>query len=79
VFNQLKYYGKLQYYSLKTGKEIDFILNGKTSIEVKETGTPQDLQQLKKLSKNINISKNIIVCRYPSPTLKEFVWGGNLG
>ena len=79
VFNQLKFHGKLQYYSLKTGKEIDFILNGKTALEVKETATPQDLNQLKNLSKNINISKNIIVSRHPSPTFRDFVWGGDLG
>ncbi|NWF49762.1 MAG: ATP-binding protein [Ignavibacteriaceae bacterium] len=79
VFNQLKFYGKLQYYSLKTGKEIDFILNGKTAIEVKETATEQDLVRIKNLSKNIGISKQMIVGRYPSPTFKDFVWGGDLG
>jgi len=79
VFNQLKFYGKLQYYSLKTGKEIDFILNNKTAIEVKETATSQDLTRIKNLSNNINISKNILVSRLPSPSLKEFVWGGDLG
>lgn len=79
VFNQLKFYGKLQYYSLKTGKEIDFILNNKTAIEVKETATSQDLTRIKNLSKNINISKSIIVSRLPSPSLKDFVWGGDLG
>jgi len=79
VFNQLKFYGKLQYYSLKTGKEIDFILNGKTAIEVKETATAQDLSRIKNLSKNINISKNIIVSRFPSPAFNDFVWGGDLG
>jgi len=79
VFNQLKFYGKLQYYSLKTGKEIDFIINEKTAIEVKETATAQDLVQIKNLSRNINISKKMIVSRYPSPTFKDFVWGGDLG
>ena len=89
VFNQLKFYGKLQYYSLKTGKEIDFILDEKTAIEVKETATAQDLSRIKNLSRNINISKNIIVSRLPSPAFqskadeplaqKDFVWGGDLG
>lgn len=78
VYNQLKFYGKLQYYSLKTGKEIDFILNGKSAIEVKETATAQDMTQIKNLSKNINISSNFIVSRYPSPTFNDFVWGGDL-
>jgi predicted AAA+ superfamily ATPase len=79
VFNQLKFYGKLQYYSLKTGKEIDFILNGITAIEVKETATAQDKTQLKSLAGNINISKNIVAARYPSPTFHDFTWGGDLG
>jgi hypothetical protein len=79
VFNQLKFYGKLQYYSLKTGREIDFILNEKTAIEVKETAAMQDLSRIKNLSKNINISNTIIVSRLPSPDFKDFVWGGDLG
>lgn len=79
IFNQLKFYGKLQYYSLKTGKEIDFIINGKTAVEVKETAAAQDFSQLASLSKNIDISRKIIVSRYPSPTFDNFVWGGDLG
>ncbi len=78
VFNQLKHIGKLNYYSLKTGKEIDFILNGKTALEVKETATAQDLKNLKNLSKNLGISKNIIVSRYPSPIFDKSIWGGDL-
>lgn len=79
VFNQLKFYGRLNYYSLKTGKEIDFILNKKIAIEVKETVTEQDLSPLKNLSKNLNISNTILVSRYPSPGFKDFIWGGDLG
>lgn len=79
VFNQLKFYGDLQYYSLKTGKEIDFILNGNTAIEVKERATIQDKNQLESLAKGINISKKIIIARYPSPTFHDFMWGGDLG
>ncbi|MEG8990904.1 ATP-binding protein [Ignavibacteria bacterium 4148-Me] len=79
VFNQLKFYGDLQYYSLKTGKEIDFILNGNTAIEVKERATVQDKKQLELLAKGINISKKIIVARYPTPTFQDFIWGGDLG
>ncbi|MEW6005842.1 MAG: ATP-binding protein [Stygiobacter sp.] len=78
VFNQLKFYGTLQYYSLKTGNEIDFILNGNTAIEVKETATIQDKTRLKNLVRNLNISKNIIIARYPSPTFNDFVWGGDV-
>jgi uncharacterized protein len=79
VFNQLRFYGKLHYYSLKTGKEIDFILDKKTAIEVKETATEQDLSPLKNLSKNLNITNTILVSRYPSPGFRDFLWGGDLG
>lgn len=78
IFNQLKFFGTLHYYSLKTGKEIDFILDGKTAFEVKETPTHQDMVQLKNLSSNIKIHQNYIVSRYPSPSFHDFVWGANL-
>lgn len=79
VYNQLKFHGKLQYYSLKTGKEIDFILNEKTAIEVKETATENDQNQLKHLCVNLGIKKSFVVSRHPSPSFKDFVWGGDLG
>ena len=34
---QLKSLGTIQYYQKKTGQEIDFIFNGDTALEVKET------------------------------------------
>lgn len=79
VFNQLKFYGELKYYSLKSGKEIDFILNNKTAIEVKETAMPNHLQQLNNLADNIDINEKILVSRYPSPSLDNFIWGGDIG
>lgn len=79
AYNQLKFYGKLQYYSLKTGKEIDFILNDKTAIEVKETAAVNDQNQLKHLCENIGIKKSFVVSRLPSPKFKDFIWGGDLG
>lgn len=79
VFNQLRFHGTLGYYSLKTGQEIDFILNNNIAIEVKETATEQDFRKLKSLSKNINISKNILISRNPSPTFSNFIWGGDVG
>ncbi len=79
VFNQLRFNGELQYYSLKTGKEIDFILNGERAIEVKETATKQDKTQLDNLAEKIGITKKLIIARYPSPTFNDFVWGGDIG
>lgn len=78
IYNQLKSYGNLQYYSLKTGKEIDFIIDGNTTVEVKETASKNDLTSLKHLSKNISITKNLIISRYPSPSFDEYAWGGDI-
>ena len=79
VFNQLKFYGELGYYSLKTGKEIDFILNKKIAVEVKETATKRDLSNLKNLSNNLKIKHYFVVGRFPSADFQDFVWGGDLG
>ncbi len=78
VFNQLKFRGTLQYYSLKNGREIDFILNGQTAIEVKETGAPQDLKRLELLAGNINLKERYLISRHPIPGLTDFVWGGDI-
>lgn len=76
VFNQFKHYGYLQYYSLKTGKEIDFILDKNKTIEVKETATEQNFKNLRNMSLKIGIKKNILVSRFPSPKYTDFLWGG---
>lgn len=79
VFNQLKFRGELYYYSLKTGKEIDFIIDKKIAVEVKETATKQDLVTLKNLAKNLLINNSFLIGRYPTPNFRDFIWGGDLG
>lgn len=79
VFNQLKFRGELHYYSLKTGKEIDFIIDKEIAVEVKETATKQDLINLKNLAKNLQIKNCFVVGRYPAPDFRDFIWGGDLG
>lgn len=78
VFNQLQMRGEVSYYQLKTGKEIDFILNKESAFEVKETANPTDLKQLSHLAKNLSIEKCYVVGRYPNKIFEGFVWGGNL-
>lgn len=63
VFNQLIHHGDIAYYQLKTGKEIDFILDRKICFEVKETATEADLKNLKAISRNLAIDKG-------------YMWGG---
>lgn len=76
VFNQLRQKGKVNYYSLKNGKEIDFIFNNKIAIETKETATHFDYTQTERLASNMNIKNIYLVSRYPSPSYGESIWGG---
>ena len=76
VFNQLLHHGNIAYYQLKTGREIDFILNKKSSFEVKETATEADMKNMTTISKNINIVDIYVIGRHPVKIFEGFVWGG---
>lgn len=77
IANQLLQLGKLNYYQKKTGQEIDFILNEKKAIEVKETPGPSDLNVLQSRASSLGITDNILIGRYPPGiTFYDFVWGG---
>lgn len=78
VFNQLKFHGELNYYSLKTGREIDFILNKQTAIEVKETPTSSDLKKLESLALAARIKKWTITGRFLSPNFQNYFWAGDI-
>jgi hypothetical protein len=58
-------YGDIAYYALKTGKEIDFVLNKFTAFEVKETAAETDLKNTAALSKKLGIEKNYVIGRIP--------------
>lgn len=76
VFNQLLHFGDIAYYQLKTGKEIDFILNKNRCFEVKETATEADLKNLNAISGNIDINNNHVIGRHPVKLFDGFIWGG---
>jgi len=76
VFNQLLHHGDIAYYQLKTGKEIDFILNREACFEVKETATEADLKNLKAISENLGIADNHIIGRHPVKLFEGYIWGG---
>lgn len=63
VANQLGQYGPLQYYNVRNSREIDFILNQDTALEVKLTGTPGDLKKLEKSAKELGLKKYFVVSR----------------
>lgn len=76
VFNQLHHFGDISYYQLKTGNEIDFILNKNTAFEIKEAAYDNDLRNLKHLAKNLNIDNCFVIGRHPNNLFTGFLWGG---
>ncbi|MCX6784092.1 MAG: ATP-binding protein [candidate division WWE3 bacterium] len=78
VFNQLSKIGTLQYYALKTGNEIDFILNSKLALETKETPTKSDLPTLSRLTENSGLTNCRLIGRHHSPRFTDYIWGGSI-
>lgn len=76
---QLKSQGTIQYYQKKTGQEIDFIFNGNTALEVKETPLQQDKQTVEQRASAIDIHKYFVIGRNISNSgFSDFIWGGNI-
>ncbi len=77
VFSQLSNYGELKYYQLKSGKEIDFILNN-CAYEVKESPDNYDLKNVNRLAEKIGISKSFLIGRNRNDYFQKFIWGGSI-
>lgn len=79
IANQLQPLGKIQYFEKSAGTEIDFILNGETAFEVKETCTPYDLKTLTDRTKQLSVGDCQLIGRYrPESGFSNFLWGGSL-
>lgn len=78
VYNQLRHFGKIRYYSLKSGREIDFILNSKEALEAKETPLEQDGKKLEALAKDAEIGRSRLIGRYDVPDFSDYIWGGDI-
>lgn len=76
VFNQLQSKGDISYYQLKSGKEIDFVLNKDVCYEVKETATETDLKNMITLAENLTITDCSVIGRHPLKVFDGFIWGG---
>lgn len=76
VFNQLLHKGSISYFQLKTGKEIDFILNKEACFEVKETATESDLKTVSNLAQNLSIDQYNVIGRHPVKIFDGYIWGG---
>jgi predicted AAA+ superfamily ATPase len=75
VFNQLRSHGKICYYALKNGREIDFVLND-LGLEAKETPIKDDRKNLDDLCQKANLSSGRLIGRLPSPSFDDYIWGG---
>lgn len=75
IFNQLHHYGEISYYQLKTGQEIDFIIDKKIAFEVKETASEIDYRRMMRLAKNVNIEKGFVLGKN-STNFDNYIWGG---
>ncbi|MBU4141523.1 ATP-binding protein [Patescibacteria group bacterium] len=78
LFCQLRHKGEIRYYSLKSGREIDFVLDGKMALEAKETPAEKDKNELSVLSQIAGLKKFRLIGRYPSPGFKDYIWGGDV-
>lgn len=78
LFNQLTRLGEVHYFALKTGREIDFILNDNFGIEAKETPVSEDLTDLEQLSSIAQVPHFNLIGRHQSPRFSGFAWAGSL-
>lgn len=79
VAAQLAMKGEINYFEKSAGSEIDFILDGKTAFEVKETCTVSDLRSLATRSSLINLNNYHLAGRSLAGSgFDEFIWGGNI-
>jgi predicted AAA+ superfamily ATPase len=78
LFNQLARIGQVQYFALKTGHEIDFILNDNLAIEAKETPVENDLTHLSRMATGAQVSSFKLVGRHQSPKFTDYAWAGSI-
>ncbi len=78
VFCQLRQLGDIKYYSLKNGREIDFILDKKTAFEVKETPIYSDKNDLAEIAKLANVKNFRLVGKNLSPDFDDYIWAGDI-
>ncbi|HOW25240.1 MAG TPA: DUF4143 domain-containing protein [Bacteroidales bacterium] len=79
IANQLSRHGKLMYYARRTGQEIDFILDERKAIEVKETPGIHDLVILQKRASQLGLTEcHLIGLNLENKDFTEFTWAGNV-
>jgi predicted AAA+ superfamily ATPase len=80
LFNQLRSYGELAYFSKGNEFEIDFVVtpgNHQTVVlEAKFSPITPDVLRLKRIANKINAERSMVVGCNPTPGFDDFVWGG---
>ena len=67
VYLNLKQLGKVSYYQKRQGSEVDFILDDKIALEVKEKGNKNDYLKLSRIAKSLNIKERYVVSKNFAP------------
>lgn len=62
VFNVLRSFGKLGYHETR-GSEVDFVIGETAALEVKETGTGQDLRKTRALAGKLGLPDGFVVSK----------------
>lgn len=76
---QLRNLGSLNYYQRKSGQEIDFILNRKIAVEVKETAVLQDKNILVQRASSIDLDQKWLIGLHPATNqFEDFIWAGSI-
>ena len=76
---QLSGMGSIQFYQKVNGNEIDFILDSRVAIEVKETPAQVDLRQLTVRAAKIGLTDLMLIGRHqPASSFTDFNWGGGV-
>ncbi|MCG2700704.1 MAG: ATP-binding protein [Candidatus Falkowbacteria bacterium] len=78
IFNQLRVFGDIRYYSLKNGREIDFVLDGDFGIEAKETPLKFNQKKLDGLCQTAGVNKGRLAGRYAAADFTDYIWGGEI-
>ncbi|MEK7501622.1 MAG: ATP-binding protein [Patescibacteria group bacterium] len=78
VYAELRQRGVIKYFSLKNGREIDFIFNGDIALETKETPTETDINDLANIAKMAGVKKYRLIGKNLSPKFDDYIWGGSI-
>jgi uncharacterized protein len=78
LYNQLRHKADVKYFSLKDGREIDFVLDGEMALEAKETPIESDVASLGGLADKASVNNKGILGRHKAPNFADYIWGGDI-